>query len=129
MHVSLALHAAESLEDVRAAGSRATHTHAQNVALQVREVCLMGDVAATIKIMPVSVETDLKELTKKLIAALPAGAEFGTSKEVPIAFGIKAIMMVVLVGDMEGGTEKVEEALAAVEGVENVMVTEVGRPV
>ncbi|MDN5310524.1 MAG: elongation factor 1-beta [Methanolobus sp.] len=89
----------------------------------------MGDVAATIRIMPVSVETDLKDLKERLVAALPAGAEFGTSKEEPIAFGLKAIIMVVLVGDLEGGTEQVEEALAAVEGVESVTVTEVGRPV
>ncbi|MDP2216313.1 MAG: elongation factor 1-beta [Methanolobus sp.] len=89
----------------------------------------MGDVAATIRIMPVSVDTDLKALKDKLVAALPESAEFGTSREDPIAFGLKAIMMVVLVGDLEGGTEKVEEALAAVEGVESVTVTEVGRPV
>jgi elongation factor 1-beta len=89
----------------------------------------MGDVAATIRIMPVSVDTDLKALKDRLVAALPEGAEFGTSREDPIAFGLKAIMMVVLVGDLEGGTEKVEEALAAVEGVESVTVTEVGRPV
>jgi elongation factor 1-beta len=89
----------------------------------------MGDVAATIRIMPVSVDTDLKSLNGRLIAALPKGSEYGTSKEEPIAFGLKAIIMVVLVGDLEGGTEKVEEALAAVEGVESVTVTEVGRPV
>lgn len=89
----------------------------------------MGEVAATIKIMPVSVETNLDELKDKLIAVLPTGAEYGTHKEEPIAFGLKAIVMIVLVGDIEGGTEKVEEAFAAVDGVESVTVTEVGRPV
>lgn len=88
----------------------------------------MGDVAATIKIMPVDVDTDLAALKERLIAVLPEGATFGTSKEEPIAFGLKALMMVVMVGDLEGGTEQVEEAFAAVEGVESVMVTEVGRP-
>ncbi|QLC50473.1 elongation factor 1-beta [Methanolobus zinderi] len=89
----------------------------------------MGEVAATIKVMPVDVDTDLTALKGRLIEALPEGATFGTSKEEPIAFGLKALMMVILVGDLEGGTEKVEEAFAAVEGVESVMVTEVGRPV
>ncbi|TGC07038.1 elongation factor 1-beta [Methanolobus halotolerans] len=88
----------------------------------------MGDVAATIKIMPVDVDTDLTALKERLIAALPEGATFGTSKEEPIAFGLNALMMVVMVGDLEGGTEQVEEAFAKVEGVESVMVTEVGRP-
>ncbi len=89
----------------------------------------MGEVAATMKIMPVGVETDLEDLKDKLVAALPEGAEYGTHKEEPIAFGLKAIIMVVIVGDIEGGTEKVEEAFLAVEGVESVTVTEVGRPV
>ena len=89
----------------------------------------MGDVAATIKIMPVGVETDLEDLKDKLIASLPEGAEYGTHKIEPVAFGLKAIVMVVLVGDLEGGTEKVEEGFAAIEGVESVQVTEVGRPV
>jgi elongation factor 1-beta len=37
--------------------------------------------------------------------------------------------MIVIVGDLEGGTESVEEAFASVDGVESVTVTEVGRPV
>ncbi|MDG6244824.1 MAG: elongation factor 1-beta [Methanolobus sp.] len=89
----------------------------------------MGEVAATIKIMPVDVDTDLEELKDKLIAVLPEGAEYGTHKFEPIAFGLKAIIMVVIVGDLEGGTESVEEAFASVEGAESVTVTEVGRPV
>ncbi len=89
----------------------------------------MGEVAATIKIMPVGVETDLDELKEKLVAVLPEGAEYGTHKIEPIAFGLKAIIMVVLVGDIEGGTESVEQAFAEVEGVESITVTEVGRPV
>jgi elongation factor 1-beta len=89
----------------------------------------MGDVAATIKIMPVGVDVDLEALKDRLVAVLPEGAAYGTHEEQPIAFGLKAIVMVVIVGDLEGGTDSVEEAFAAVEGVESVQVTEVGRPV
>jgi elongation factor 1-beta len=88
----------------------------------------MGDVAATIKVMPESVDTDLKDLKNRLAAVLPQGSELYGSKEEPIAFGLKALMLVVLVGDLEGGTEQVEEALAAVSGVESVQVVELGRP-
>ncbi len=129
MYVSHVRFAATNLEDVQAADSRVIHIHALNVASKEHEVNIMGEVAATIKIMPEGVETDLKELKDKLVAALPAGAEYGTHEEEPIAFGLKAIVMVVIVGDIEGGTEKVEEAFAAVKGVESVTVTEVGRPV
>lgn len=89
----------------------------------------MGDVAATIKIMPDGVERDLEEIKEKIAGVLPEGSElFGTAEE-PIAFGLKAIKATVLVGDLEGGTEPVEEAIATIEGVENVQVEEVGRPV
>ncbi|MBW6470752.1 MAG: elongation factor 1-beta [Methanosarcinaceae archaeon] len=89
----------------------------------------MGEVAATIKIMPESTETDLVDLKIKLEAVLPKGSEIYSSKEEPIAFGLKALILVVLVGDLEGGTEQVEDVFAAVPGVESVQVTELGRPV
>ncbi|MCS3923222.1 elongation factor 1-beta [Methanosalsum natronophilum] len=89
----------------------------------------MGKVAATIKIMPEGVETDLKELEENIKAAVPEGAEFYTAEEKPIAFGIKALMVVVMVGDLEGGTEKVEDAFQKVPGVESIQVVEVGRPI
>ncbi len=89
----------------------------------------MGEVAATIKIMPESPETDLVDLKTRLEAVLPEGSELYGSKVEPIAFGLKALMLVVLVSDLEGGTEQVENAFAAVPGVESVQVTELGRPV
>ena len=89
----------------------------------------MGQVAATMKIMPDGVETDLEDLKERLIAALPEGAEFYGSDVEPVAFGLKALKMVILVGDLEGGTESVEEAFANVPGAESVQVTDLGRPV
>ncbi|MCG7850861.1 MAG: elongation factor 1-beta [ANME-2 cluster archaeon] len=87
----------------------------------------MGDVAAKIKIMPVSVETDLEALKGRLEAVIPEGAKLRAFSEEPIAFGLKAIIALVLVGDIEGGTEQVEEAFAAVDEVESVSVVELGR--
>ncbi|MGB3907091.1 MAG: elongation factor 1-beta [Methanomethylovorans sp.] len=89
----------------------------------------MGDVAATIRVMPESVETDLDELKNKLEAVIPEGAKLFGSRIEPVAFGLKALIMVIMVGDIEGGTEQVESAFATVTGVESVQVTEVGRPV
>ncbi len=87
----------------------------------------MGDVAAKIKIMPAGVDTDLEALKERLEAVVPEGAKLRTFSEEPIAFGLKAIIALVLVGDMEGGTEPVEEAFAAVDEVESVSVVELGR--
>ncbi|MDD2615326.1 MAG: elongation factor 1-beta [Methanosarcina sp.] len=88
----------------------------------------MGDVAAKIKVMPESVETDLAELKEKLNAVIPAGADLhGNIVEEPIAFGLKALIVTLIVNDDEGGTEAVEEAFAKVPGVENVQVQEAYR--
>jgi elongation factor 1-beta len=88
----------------------------------------MGDVAAKIKIMPEGVETDLAELKKNLKAVIPAGADLhGDIVEEPIAFGLKALIVTLIVNDKEGGTEAVEEAFAKVSGVENVQVQEAYR--
>lgn len=88
----------------------------------------MGDVAAKIKIMPESVDTDLAELKEKLKSAIPAGAELhGGIVEDPIAFGLKALIVTLIVNDQEGGTEAVEEAFAKIPGAENVQVLEAYR--
>ena len=88
----------------------------------------MGEVAAKMKIMPESVETDLAELKKNLKGVIPAGTDLhGDVIEEPIAFGLKALIVTLIVNDEEGGTEAVEEAFAKVPGVENVKILELYR--
>ena len=87
----------------------------------------MGDVAAKIRIMPTGMDVDLNELKNALTKAIPKGARLHGFSEEPVAFGLKALMVVIKVGDLEGGTELVEEAFGKVKGVENVSVEELGR--
>ncbi|ADI73179.1 translation elongation factor aEF-1 beta [Methanohalobium evestigatum Z-7303] len=87
----------------------------------------MGQVAAKIKVMPESVDTDLEELKKKIEEALPEETELHGTSEEPIAFGLKALMLDISVSDKEGGTEEVEEAFMNVPGVDNVQVVGLGR--
>ena len=87
----------------------------------------MGEVAAKIKIMPSGMDVDLNKLKESLTKAIPKGARLHSFAEEPVAFGLKALMVVVKVGDIEGGTEKVEEAFRKVKGVESVAVEELGR--
>ncbi len=87
----------------------------------------MGEVAAKIKVMPSGIDVDLNKLKDNLKKAIPEGARLHGFSEEPIAFGLKALMVVVKVGDIEGGTEKVEEAFSKVQGVESVSVVELGR--
>ena len=87
----------------------------------------MGEVAAKIRIMPSGMDVDLNKLKEALTKVIPDGARLHSFAEQPVAFGLKALMVVVKVGDIEGGTEKVEEAFSKVEGVESVAVEELGR--
>jgi len=87
----------------------------------------MGEVAARIKVMPSGMDVNLNKLKEALTKVIPAGARVHGFSEEPVAFGLKALIVVVKVGDIEGGTEKVEEAFSKVKGVESVSVDELGR--
>ncbi|MDI6889226.1 MAG: elongation factor 1-beta [Methanocellales archaeon] len=85
------------------------------------------EVIAKIKIMPSNPDADLKKLKENVKAATPRDAKLREMGEEPIAFGLKAIIAVVTVGDAEGGTERVEGAFAKVKGVESVQVISLDR--
>jgi elongation factor 1-beta len=87
----------------------------------------MGDVAATMKVMPESPDVDLDALKERLETALPEGAEVRGSDTDDVAFGLVALLLSVVVPDDAGGTDAVEEAFAGADGVESVSVEEVGR--
>ena len=87
----------------------------------------MGEVLATIKVMPESPEVDLEKMKADIQASIPEGTEFHKIEEEPIAFGLVALKVMVIVGDEEGGTEAAEANLAKVNGVNSVEVTDIGR--
>ncbi len=87
----------------------------------------MGDVVATIKLMPESPEVDLENIKKNIEDSMPEKAELHKIEEEPIAFGLVALNVIVVVGDAEGGTEAVEENLSKIDDVGNVEVTDIRR--
>jgi len=87
----------------------------------------MGEVAAKIKIMPKSTETDLDKLKDAIKSSLPKNAALKTFEEVPVAFGLVSLFALVFVGDEEGGTEAVEDAIGMIDDVESVQVVGLGR--
>ena len=82
----------------------------------------MGEVAVQIKVMPQSPEVDLEHLKRTIEVALPSDARLYGFDIQPIAFGLKALLVTVIVGDVEGGTNSIEEALSRVKGVESIQV-------
>lgn len=86
----------------------------------------MSDVAGTLKVMPESPEVDLEALKESIKSAV--GEEvFERVTEEPIGFGLVALIVIIVVDDGEGGTEPAEEAIAALDGVASVEVTDVRR--
>ena len=87
----------------------------------------MGNVVAKIKVMPKSTETDFKMLKANIEKAIPKGVRLSGFMEEPVAFGLKALIVVVVLEDTEGGSESAESAISSVEDVESIQVVEVGR--
>ncbi len=85
----------------------------------------MGDVLVTYKIMPEGVDVDfekMKEEVKKRVGTLGKIAEFDLQ---PIAFGLKALVVKVIVKDEGGVADKIEEEFNKIENVQGVVIEEV----
>ncbi len=88
----------------------------------------MARVAVILKVYPNSVDLDLGELLKRIESSLPEGYKIEGHGEVPIAFGLKALKLVITMPEeTEGGTESLESLLKNVDGVEEVEVETVHR--
>jgi elongation factor 1-beta len=86
----------------------------------------LGEVAIIYKVMPESPEIDLEELRTKITNAVPEKARLNKIEEKPIAFGLKALEVQIIVNDREGGAEEIEAALGKIENVQSVETIHVG---
>ena len=91
----------------------------------------MANVVVTFRIMPNDTSIDLHNLesmTKKVIVDFCNSKEFKGSIE-PIAFGLKALNIMFVMDESKGSTEKLEEKIKLIQGVESVEVTDVRRAI
>ena len=86
----------------------------------------MGEVAVLFRLMPQSVETDLKAMGDALRGALPATVRIRGIQVKDIAYGLKALLVSVVMPDTGGVLEATEHALAKLPHVESVEVLEEG---
>ena len=86
----------------------------------------MGQVAVLFRVMPQGVETDLNEVAKGVRAALPEGVTIRGMQVKDIAFGLRSLLIAVVMNDTGGILESTERALAKVPHVESVEVMEEG---
>ena len=82
-------------------------------------------VLLALKVMPESVDTNLEALKQEIRYSLEDIAELKDIKEESIAFGLKALKVLVMVNDEQGISDKVEEVVSKIEGVENAEVESV----
>ena len=87
----------------------------------------MGDAAVRMKVMPVSMDVDLKLLAEEIKKVVPSFARLHAIEEMPIAFGLKALIVVTIMDDKGGRSpDEIEEAVRKLPGVESAEVEEVG---
>ena len=90
----------------------------------------MAKVVITLKIMPESPETDLESVKEKAKIVLKSEeADVGKEEFEPVAFGLKAIKLIFVRDESKGGTDKIEEEIAKIEGVNSVEVVDVRRAI
>ncbi|MCJ7817854.1 MAG: elongation factor 1-beta [Candidatus Thorarchaeota archaeon] len=87
----------------------------------------MARVVMTMKIMPDGVEIDLDDLLEQIKSVVTEGTDVGAVETQPVAFGLVAIRMNLVRDESLGGTDDIEAAISAVEGVAQVEVEMVSR--
>ena len=89
----------------------------------------MASVVITFKIMPESPDVDLGAVKDKAADMINNVGELGKSEEEPVAFGLKALMLYMVMDEDKGSPDELEAQLAKIEGVNSVEVTDVRRAV
>lgn len=79
------------------------------------------------KLMPESPETDLEAMKEEVRKTVQDPAELQGFQIEPVAFGLKALKVTVLMDDIEGGPDMLEEAFGNIDSVESVQVVDLGR--
>ena len=87
----------------------------------------MGEVAVQLKIMPSGPDVDLKDLSNRITSQITDYGRMYSCEVQPVAFGLKALIVTVIVEDKEGGTEAVETSISEIDEVESVQVVAVTR--
>ena len=86
----------------------------------------MGEVAVLFRVMPQGTETDMDALARAVRTAVPSGVQVRGLQIKDIAFGLKSLLVSVVMPDAGGILESTEHALAKVPHVESIEVMEEG---
>ena len=81
-----------------------------------------SEVLAQIDVLPNDVSLNLDELKKKIEEKLPEGVRVHSYRIIPIAFGLSKLRLNVIMPHSEGSTDRIEEIIKSVDGVDDVEV-------
>lgn len=88
----------------------------------------MATVIIDMKIMPSSPDVNLENLRKDIDKIIiKYGGKLHKHEIQPVAFGLKALLLILTVDEAKGSTDALEEQIGKVKGVESVQVTGVSR--
>ena len=82
----------------------------------------MGNVVMKLKVMPTDVNVDLNAVLEKIKEVNLKGVEIRNSEIQPIAFGLKALIILVVMPDTENIGDKFIEEIQKIDGVESVEI-------
>ena len=80
----------------------------------------MGEYVALIDVVPEDTDIDFEGFVVKLKNVLPVTCVIENYEIMPVAFGLKKARLRVRYPDEWGGTDKVEELLGQVEGIQGI---------
>jgi len=86
----------------------------------------MGQVAVLFRLMPQGVETDMRAMAEAVRSTVPSGVTIRGLQVKDIAYGLKSLLVSVVMADAGGVLEATEQAFAKVPYVESVEVMEEG---
>lgn len=84
----------------------------------------MGNVYMKLRVMPEDVDVDLEKIYEKIREVAPEKVEIRDYKIQPIAFGLKALLVMAVMPDEGGIGDMLIEKIEQIEGVESVEVDE-----
>ncbi len=88
----------------------------------------MAKVAVIMRVFPEDIDVNLENLVKEIEERLPEGYSVKAWDEEPIAFGLKALRLIITMPEeSEGGTEPLEELISQIPRVSQVEVLMVHR--
>ena len=89
-----------------------------------QNLCLMGEVALKYRLMPESPDSNTDAIIAAIPDVIPDDANFGAHEVKPFAFGLNAVMIVIIGIDRDGFATEVEDGLNSLAEVQTVVLEE-----